>query len=296
MEIESLRYFVRVAELGSVSRAAESLNAAQPRLSRHIRQIETALGVSLFVRHGRGVELTERGKLFFEHAKGILHQWSHARAVTVDATATLSGRFVLGLPPSLCKALIVPLIHSLKGQHPALQLIVREGLSVTLLDWLASGSLDCAVTYNAAAGSQFALESLGTELRYLIARRGTPEGARARVTVAQLARTPLIVPARPHSTRLALERLMLQHRLNPRIAAEIDGIPAILEMVRAGMGCALLPRAALRDASAGLVAVPVSGGPISSEVFIATSARRPDAQAQRAVTHALRGLVPKLLK
>jgi LysR family transcriptional regulator, nitrogen assimilation regulatory protein len=81
MDFKQLHSFSRIAELGSFSKASLALDIAQPALSRQIRLLETEIGAALFIRHGRGVRLTERGRLMLDHARGIIHQCERAMAL-----------------------------------------------------------------------------------------------------------------------------------------------------------------------------------------------------------------------
>jgi LysR family transcriptional regulator, nitrogen assimilation regulatory protein len=297
MDLKQLQSFARIAELGSFSRASHMLTIAQPALSRQIRLLETELGTSLFVRHGRGVRLTDRGRVLLEHATGILHQCERAVALMRSPEETVSGRIVVGLPPSLCRLLAVPLLEATRARYPALKIAVREGLSSYLLDWLASGTLDCAVVYNAAPDAAFDLAHIGDEPRLVISSKSAPLPAK-RIGLEKLALLPLIVPARPHATRMMLDRALAQQGLKATIVAEIDGISAILEMVKSGFGHGVLPRAALvaSHLERELVATPITGNPLASRIAIATAARRPDAMAQRAVSEVLGELVRGVLE
>ena len=101
MDLKQIESFVRVAELGSFTRASMALGVQQPLLSRHVRQLEVELHQSLLVRNGRGVTLTEAGLLMLEHGRGILHQVALAREDLGTARGALGGRVSIGLPPSL---------------------------------------------------------------------------------------------------------------------------------------------------------------------------------------------------
>ena len=103
MDLKQLEYFVRVAELGSFTRAAVALDVAQPALSRQVRQLEVELRQNLLIRNGRGAAPTEAGKLLLEHGRGILHQVERAREELGRVRGALAGRVAIGLPPSVGK-------------------------------------------------------------------------------------------------------------------------------------------------------------------------------------------------
>ncbi|HZF84528.1 MAG TPA: LysR family transcriptional regulator, partial [Burkholderiaceae bacterium] len=99
MDLKQLEYFVRVAELGSFTRASQALDVAQPALSRQVRLLEVELRQNLLVRNGRGVTLTDAGALLLEHGRGILHQVARAQEELAGARGGLAGRGALGRPP-----------------------------------------------------------------------------------------------------------------------------------------------------------------------------------------------------
>ena len=149
MDLKQLEYFVRVAELGSFTRAAQALDVAQPALSRQVRLLEVELRQNLLIRNGRGANPTEAGLLLLAHARGILHQVERAREELGRVRGALAGRVAIGLPPSLSRVLAVPLMRAFRQQLPQVSAAISEGLSVNMQEWLTTGRLDIAVLYNA---------------------------------------------------------------------------------------------------------------------------------------------------
>ena len=144
MDLKQLEYFVRVAELGSFTKAALALDVAQPALSRQVRLLEVELRQNLLIRNGRGATPTDAGKLLLEHGRGILHQVERAREELGRVRGALAGRVAIGLPPSLAKVLAVPLTRAFRQQLPQASLSISEALSVTMQEWLLTGRLAAA--------------------------------------------------------------------------------------------------------------------------------------------------------
>src|SRR5438876_8975407 len=149
MDLKQLEYFVRVAELGSFTRAAVELDVAQPALSRQVRLLEVELRQTLLLRNGRGAVPTEAGKVLLEHGRGILHQVQRAKEDLGRLCGGLSGRVALGLPSSVARVLAVPLTRAFRDAMPEAKLSISEALSVGLQEGLTNGRLDIAVLYNA---------------------------------------------------------------------------------------------------------------------------------------------------
>ena len=193
MDLRQLEYFVRVAELGSFTRASIALDVAQPALSRQVRQLEVELRQNLLVRNGRGALPTEAGKLLLEHGRGILHQVERAREELGRIRGALAGRVAIGLPPTLAKVLAVPLIREFRRRMPEATLSISEGLSLGMQESLASGRLDIALLYNAKATAEIEVTPLLDEALFLVQRK---PGAAAKVAIRSRSRARSSRPSR----------------------------------------------------------------------------------------------------
>jgi LysR family nitrogen assimilation transcriptional regulator len=157
MNLKHLESFVRVAELGSFSKAARVLDIAQPALSRQVRALETDLRETLLLRNGRGATLTDAGRRLFEHGVQILQRVSQAREDLGAQRDAAVGHVTIGLPPSIGRRLTLPLIEGFREHLPRARLTIVEGLSASIAEWIASGRADLGLLYNPDA--QPALES-----------------------------------------------------------------------------------------------------------------------------------------
>ncbi|MDI9330861.1 MAG: LysR substrate-binding domain-containing protein [Alphaproteobacteria bacterium] len=308
MDLKQLESFVRVAELGSFTRAAIALGVQQPLLSRHVRQLEVELRQNLLDRNGRGVTLTEAGRVLLEHARGILHQVEVAREDLGAVRGALGGRVSIGLPPSLSRLITVPLCQAFKQKLPGAQLTLTEGFSLQMYEALRSGRLDMAVLYNPTISPELETSSLHEESLMLIgspaAMRQHALKAKTELTLQQVSALPLILPSQPNAFRLLIESEMLNAQLRPRVVLEVDGLNAILELVREGLGFAVLPPYTLsshvpsNDFSLHRITRPK----LMSQLRLVWSARRqltPTHQAAIAITQervsdALRGFIQEM--
>ncbi len=293
MDLRQLEYFVRVAELGSFTRAALALDVAQPALSRQVRLLELELRQSLLARHGRGAAPTEAGQVLLEHARGILHQVEHARDELARLRGALAGRVTLGLPPSVARALAVPLVQAFGQQLPEARLSITEALSASMQEQLASGRLDIAVLYNAQPVPGLDIAPLARDELLLVQRAPAPEGPASAIALRELTRLPLVIPSRPNAIRMHVETVMAAAGCAPRVALEIDGVATILELVEGGAGSAILSRHALAGvARPGAFALrPIQapdGQPLHIPLYTAVSALRPGSATQQAALALLR--------
>jgi LysR family transcriptional regulator, nitrogen assimilation regulatory protein len=157
---------------------------------------------------------------------------------------------------------------------------VVEGLSTYVLEWLVLGRIDCAVVYNVTPAASVDLLPVQDEALYLVSARGAAPALLGKpAPLARVAEHELVMPSRPHSIRMLLETALAGAALKPRIALEIESVPAILDLVERNPLHAVLSLNALRGREAAFTARPISGGrgqrPLAAKLWIATSAQRP---------------------
>lgn len=287
MDLRQLEYFVRVAELGSFTRAAIALGVAQPALSRQVRLLEVELRQNLLARNGRGAAPTEAGKLLLDHGRGILHQVERAREELGRVRGALAGRVAIGLPPSVAKVLTVPLIREFRQRMPEATLSISESLSVGMQESLANGRLDIALLYNASPSPEIELTALLEEALFLVQRcPGNKPAARPRaIPLRDVAALPLIIPSRPNALRMLVETEMARLGLRPCVTLEIDGVAAILDLVEDGAGSALLPSNAVTTSARpqAFTVRPIGAPGLRSKLFTAVSSQRPATLTQKAM-------------
>ncbi|MEY4980040.1 MAG: hypothetical protein RLZZ352_2310 [Pseudomonadota bacterium] len=285
MDLKQLEYFVRVAELGSFTRAAVALDVAQPVLSRQVRLLEVELRQNLLLRNGRGATPTEAGRLLLEHGRGILHQVTRAREELGRVRGALAGRVAVGLPPSLARLLTVPLTRAFRQQLPEASLSICEGLSVNMQEWLSTGRLDIAVLYNAQPSPDLETRPLQDEALWLVQPRtpSTEHPPPTPITLREVADVPLVIPSRPNAVRMHIEAEMASIGCRPTVALEIDGVSAILDLVSDGAGAALLSRHAVTSANrpTDYQIRPVCAPPLRIRLCLATSSLRPTTLTQQ---------------
>ncbi len=299
MDLKQLEYFVRVAELGSFTRAAGVLNIAQPALSRQVRLLEVELRQNLLLRNGRGVTVTEAGKLLLEHGRGILHQVERAREDLGRVRGALAGRVALGLPPSIAKMLTVPLTHAFRKRLPNAALSISEGLTISMLEGLQTGRLDIALLYNPPASPELDTRPLMDEELLLIGPRPAQGRASApAIALREVSALPLVIPSRPNAIRMVVETEMAAIGCKPSISLEIDGVTAILDLVADGAGYAILPRYSVAMASRPEVYQlrPITKPRLLSRLALATAAGRTTTMTQQAMIELIQQVAAEVLR
>jgi LysR family transcriptional regulator, nitrogen assimilation regulatory protein len=297
MDLKQLEYFVGVAESGSFTRAAIALDIAQPALSRQVRLLEVELRQNLLIRNGRGAVLTEAGKLLLEHGRGILHQVALAREELSAARGALTGRVSIGLPPSLSRLITVPLTHAFREALPHAQLSLTEGFSVLMYEGLRVGSLDMAVLYNPESSPGLEMTRLHEEELVLISARSVLKPAsrkeKASIGLGEVADLPLILPSRRNAFRILIEGEMMGIGRKPQISLEVDGLNAILNLVKEGLGHGVLPAYTLSnfDNVEPFVVRRIHTPRLMSKLELVWSSRRPTTETQKNALQVVRKAV-----
>lgn len=294
MNLKQLETFVRVAELGSFSKAAVVLETAQPALSRQVRLLETDLRVTLLERTGRGVLLTEAGKRLLEHSIGILQLVARARDDIEASRDEPVGRLVVGMPPSVGRRLTLPLVAAFGRECPKARLAIVEGLSAHIVEWIATGRVDVGLVHNPEPNEAIdTLPVLDETLCLVSAATGRVAAQPRPVALKDLPRFPLVIPERSHAVRRLLETQAALAGIKLDIAWEVSSVPAMLELVAGGYGHAVLTQGAVRaEVSAGrLVMRPIGSPALVNTLCIATSASKRATPLMRHVMRLVRELI-----
>ena len=175
MELKQLEYFLGVAESGSFSKAAIRLSVAQPILSRQIKLLESELGVELLYRNGRGVVVSEAGKVLETYARSVVGLVEKAQSEIGSLKAEPRGRVAIAMPPSIGWMLTGPLVVRCRETFPQILLHIAEGFSGHVAEWLSTGRVDIGVVYQAPRLSTLKTEPLLSD--ELILLRGRRSGS-----------------------------------------------------------------------------------------------------------------------
>ena len=244
MELRQLRYLVRVIELGSISRAALDMNLVPSAVSQQISRLESELATRLLQRSPKGVTPTEAGLAFFREAQLVLrHAEQAARAAQ---QARLSGSVSVGMAPTTAAVLGLPLIQAMRERYPDVRLHMVESLSGHLTAMLNARQLDLAMLFNTHAARRWSVMPLLEEKLFLIQSRRSLVGKPAsRISMAQLAGLPLILPTGTHGLRSTLDSAFARAKCKPTVIAEIDSLAMLMDAVDHGLGCTVQPWAAV---------------------------------------------------
>jgi len=295
MNLNQLEYFVHTAEMGSLSKAAIVLNIAQSALSRQIRLLEADLQVTLLLRNGRGVVLTEAGKRLFDHSIAILQLVSRVRE-DIDASRDEPvGRIVVGLPPTMGRMLTLPLVEGFKRVLPKARLAIVEGLSTHLAEWVSTGRVDIGLLHNPESQPSLEIIPVLQEPLVLVSPAGSKVGKAATINFEDLVNYPLIMPERAHVIRKLIETQAALTGLKLQVAWEISSVRSILDLVRAGHGHAVLSRnaIAIEQRPEDFILRPLAKPQLVSTLCLAISAHKPVTPLTKHVMEFLREMVAR---
>ncbi|HWD58945.1 MAG TPA: LysR family transcriptional regulator [Stellaceae bacterium] len=288
MELRSLHYFVRIAELGSITRAAAHLHVAQPALTRHVQRLEDELNVALFTRANRGVRLTEAGQKLLDGATRILRDIERTGDEIRAQDAHPSGKIVLGITPTLCPVLVPALFARMRRDYPMIELKVMHAGMVRLEEFIIDGRVDIALLSELSRSRLVVSTRLAEEEMVLVTR----PGARPPGTVGgdELRRTPLILG---DGLRAAMDALLAGHEIELQVDTELNDHETIRLMVADGAGAAVLPLSSVsRECARGLLeAHRITEPGVFRTLALGVRASRNASLAREAIARTIRAMV-----
>jgi LysR family transcriptional regulator, carnitine catabolism transcriptional activator len=261
MDERRLRYFLTVVEEGGVTRAASRLHVAQPSLSQSLRALERELGAELFVRSGRALRPTSAGEALVGPARQALRMMDAARAAVGEVAELSAGTLQIAALATLAVDPLSALVGRFRGAHPGVVVRVREPESAAAVSTLVrAGECELGLAHLPLPQESLRTVALGEqELLFVLPpsaaaqdRPSRPAGSRGSggagdsrapgpLAAAALREVPLVVSPPGTSTRILLEQALQAVGVTPLIAVETDSREAIVPLVLAGAGAALLP-------------------------------------------------------
>lgn len=295
MDFQDLNAFAHVARLGSFSRAAAQLRVAQSALSRRVARLEHRMGAPLLTRHGRGARPTEAGQALLLRAEELAR---HLEAIERDLEGFSSeprGHVRVAITPTTGQVLAPLLVAECRARFPHITLLLREGVTGYIHEWLAAGDIDLAILYDPEPSADVVITPLLEEPLFLVAPADAqlPLGADGSFSLRHLHDVPLVVPQRSHSIRLLLEQMAARYGVALDIALEVEGMRTTKALVQAGIGCTVFSFAGVyEEVSSGVLrAIPIKPR-LAWRMSLAERRVTSDSRAQRAV----RGIIESQLR
>ncbi len=273
--LRQIQSFLHVARLGSFTRAAERLRVAQPALSQQIRELEAELGIKLFDRTTRRVELTEGGHEFHASAARIVAELEGAVRQAHGLAERTRGRISLAAPPLLAAVVAPRAIADFHQEHPGIQVSVVDARTDQIVEQVRAGQVDCGLGTFRAEEEGVRATRLARDRLMLFCPRGDALAGRREVDWRELAGRRLIALTRDSGIRLLTEMGFEAARTALSPAYEVSYVTTALAMVEAGLGVAVLPTYAWAAARAERVeAAPLTNPAMIRDIVMITPSGR----------------------
>ena len=287
--------FMRVAQLGSLTKAADSADVPQSMVSRHISQLERQCGGRLFRRTGRGVVLTEFGEQIFPRIQALITEAdSIADAIRTSGGMPL-GEVRVGMLPSTVSLVASQLFARVRESLPGVRLHLSEGASAQLEEHLREGRMDMALLVREGASDDPDELLLSRVALRVVGRGDDPLLQAPSLALRALEGLPLIVPGAPHPLRARLQSVADARGLRLHFAVEADSIRLQHEIAAGGGGYAITSGLLEPHESPRLVSVRITEPELPRSVVLCTTLRRPHTLATREVQRLITQVVPALL-
>jgi len=300
--LRDLKYFVALAETRHFGRAAELSFVSQPTLSGQMRKLETELGVALFERTTKSVELTPLGAALLPHARAAIEQTDALARLAGAHRDPLAGPLRLGVIPTIAPYLVPLVLGLIKKRYPSLKLVLFEEITASLLERLRHHQIDAAIVATPVTEPEFDAKTLFDEPFWLALPRGHPLFLKDRLTRRDLDSVELLLLADGHClAEQAMEVCRLAEKRNTGEQADLraSSLETLLQLVGAGMGATLVPALATRGAwmtDAGVVARPLELVDAKRTVSLAWRKSFPRVQAIQALAEVIVATLPNTVR
>ena len=279
MDIHALEVFCRIMETRSFSRAAEAVSLTQPTVSGHIKNLEEEAGTRLFDRLGKEVRPTKAGEILYRYATEILRLRTAALQALDEHKGRLRGSLLIGGSTIPGEYILPALLARFKARYPEIAISLRIGGSREVVAAVAEGEYEVGMV-----GARFDDPKLeyvrfaGDEI-VLAVPAGHPWASRRRVSLAVVAKGPLILREPGSGTRRATEKAFARAGVKPAegaVVAELGSNEAVRQAVRRGAGCSFISRRAIEEElkHGALAAVPVEGLKLTRDFYMVIHRRR----------------------
>jgi len=246
MDFDQLEIFLEVARLASFSRAAEKRFRTQPAISSQIRALEEEVGARLLDRSGGKVSVTAAGKLFFKYAEETLERRKIILTEIAETERVPRGEIVVGANEGTCLHILPEVFAQFKRDYPNVAVNIKRSDYAKILESILENAVDFGVVSLPVNDNRLQAEMIHRDELVVITPPGHPLAAKKSVTVAEVARFPLVVPKLGH-TRDALDTLFYDRKLKPNFAMELDSSELLKRFVAADVGVGFIARSNIEE-------------------------------------------------
>ncbi|WP_261835423.1 LysR family transcriptional regulator [Vibrio ishigakensis] len=246
MTAKELAYFVTLVETQNFTRASEKLFVTQPTISKALKSLEDSAGQPLVHRKGRDIELTEAGKVVYEHAITILNNISEMQQRLDDIRELKSGHITIGIPP-MVGHLYTELLQEFSRSHPSIEVTVVEGGGRKIEQDLLSGDIDVALSMLPTREDRFEYESVGDYPIYAVLPKDDKWLGESKLELTELKDIPFYLYTSEFTITQIIERLCKDKGFVPRVGIKSSQWDFLAAMVKSGLGVSFIPEPICRN-------------------------------------------------
>jgi DNA-binding transcriptional LysR family regulator len=246
LETKQLKIFKTIVEVGSFTRAGARLNLSQPAISQHIRALEEHLGVPVLLRVGKRARPTPAGEVLLHCAEQVLDKIEDAERLLAEQGVGGGGVIRLGGADATCQHLLPAVVKEFLAQFPRVHLQLAGGHTSTTLGRVLGGELDLGLVTMPVETDRIRVTEIGRDELVAIVRPDHAWAERRRVTAVDFTDEPLILYDRESRMTETLLQFLLEEGVFPRVTIEVDQVAVVKELVRVGLGVAVLPAWSVR--------------------------------------------------
>jgi len=249
-QLRQLKIFIAAVETLSFTQAAKRVHLSQPSVTEQIRALEESVGQTLFNRQNNRLQLTPAGQQLAIRARELLALADDALREVRDAVGGTPGAIRVAAPQTLCTSVLVPQLLHFAGKYPDTQVAVQERNSMATAQAVLDGTADLGLVHGWPANdAKLRVEVIARDLPVVVLPPGHPLSQADEISPESLAAFPLIVTMEGCRYREYLEALLQEAPVRPNIRGVADSVPALMQMVAAGLGVSILPQMAMEPAA-----------------------------------------------
>lgn len=227
--------FYMVSEYGSISKAAERLFISQPAVTKSIKNLEKSLGVQLFHRTSKGVNLTEEGKILYERVKNAFYEIEQGEKLIKRLKNKTLGVVKIGISNTLCKYYFMPFLKKFHEKYPNIKIEITNRTTMETLELLEKGTLDCAIVSRIGNQTNFLFEELLIIQDIFVSKDFPPKKS---MKLEELEQYPMLFLEKKNATRKYIDEYLIKNQANLQIDIEISAMEFLVEFAKIGLGVA----------------------------------------------------------
>lgn len=297
LETKQLKIFKTIVEVGSFTRAGARLNLSQPAISQHIRALEEHLGVPVLLRVGKRARPTPAGEVLLHCAEQVLDKIEDAERLLAEQGVGGGGVIRIGGGDAVCQHLLPPVMKEFLAQFPRVHLHVSSSHSSATVARVLGGELDLGLVTLPVETDRIRVTEVGRDELVAVVRPDHSWAERRRVQASDFSDEPLILYNRESRLTDVLLRFLLEEGVFPRVTTEVDQVVVVKELVRLGIGVAVLPAWTVRtEVESGILrALPVGTQGLTRSWCLAALDNGAQPAALKAIVRLCVDQLPRLL-